>query len=591
MKYNVREFNAAVSYYRIGIKRLGLKKASLLVELPLGNEKAFYSIAPLSRAVHELGLEMNLFVVDGKSEMLSALKRTWQAFAEKEGRKKQALDEFIASVEKKTKSRAFRKLFKQPEATIIASKKGFDVNHISLEFQTKWFRKRRWRELMQTCKRILTQGYNLRKSEKFAVGFELMPSKKDLLLPLDDYLDNFSIAYAMALSAKKMCRQVSLGSSTNRMSQLEPMNRISDLSSTISGCEYEKNIAEPWFKAFKKLSKQMRFDRLKISDAAFGVSGRGYGGKHFFGLKIGYPTPNRKSRWQSPGQMFLKPYWFEQSRHDSRAPKTRYAITGTLPLENFIRTCNVDYFRLRELDDNIRAVVRKGKTLYIEGRQLKQGRTSLKVDLSRILQKKSPVLASDIEVNPSTPKEAASIFKVNHGRYGNFPGGEVFWTPYGMHGTYIGDVVINVDQSYVIGNSNPIVVEIRDTHYKVKSGPKKILDALSKHKRESRKIINLFEKNKSMPKSTIKNYRKNFEKVGELAINTNPKARLSRYLIETEKIARMMHIALGSGYEPSRETTYHCDIVLNCPRQKVDIWVTTPKNKVLWIMKKGRLVV
>lgn len=591
MKYNVREFDNATAYYRKALTKRVKKGDSCLIEIPLGNEKAFYSVAPLSRALHSLGAEIDLFVVDKKSEGLEALKRTWNAYLEKEGKKKAALKAFIETVNKKAKNKRFEKLFKKPELAVTASKTGFDANGIILEFKTKWFRKRKWKQLLATGRRILTQGYNLRKSEKLSVSFELIPKKKDLQLPLDDYLDNFSIAYSTALAGKKLCRQVSLGSVTTKMSQLEPLERTADLSATLLGCEYEKSINEPWFNAFKKLSKLLHFERLKPSDAAFGIHGKGYGGKHFFGLTVGYPTPNKKSRWQGPGQMFLKPFWLLQTKIDSREPKTRYAITETLPLENFIRTCNIDYYKLRKKDDLIRAIIKQGKTLFIKGKKLKQGHTDLELDLSRVLKKKSPVLASDIEVNPSTPGEAADVFKMKNGRYGNFPGGEVFWTPYDLNGTYVGDVVINIDQSYVIGNNKPIVIKIKHGHYKVKSGPKKILNALKKRKSESKKLIGLYEKNKSVPKNIINIYKKNFDMVGEIAINTNPKARLSRYLIETEKLARMMHIALGSGYEPNRESTYHCDIVLNCPRQKVDMWVITPKKEKLWIMKKGKLVV
>ncbi|MAG21695.1 MAG: hypothetical protein CL943_00115 [Candidatus Diapherotrites archaeon] len=590
MKYKIKEFDKAVAYYRTKLRKMVKKGNTCVVEIPLESDQAFYSVAPLSRAIHELKADMNLFVVHKNSEMLSALKRTWAARV-KSSKEKEVLDEFIASVNKKTKSKYFEKLFKKPELTIIASKKVFYVNGTELEFQTKWFKKRKWRELLATCKRILGQGYNLRKSERFSVSFELIPTKKDLQLPLDDYLDNLSIGYAMALAAKKMCKKVSLGSSTTRMSQLDKLERISDLGATLVGCEYEKNINEPWFKKFKKVSKLLRYDRLKPSDAAFGIHGKGYGGKHFFGMNIGYPTPNRKSRWQGPGQMFLKPYWLTQSKIDKRDPKTRYAITETLPLENFIRTCYVDYFELRRMDDRIRHVLKQGKTFFVKGKKMGNLQTNLRLDMTRVLKKKSPILASDIEVNPKTEREASKIFKVNHGRYGNFPGGEVFWTPYDLNGTYVGDVVINVDQSYIIGNKKPFVVEIKHGRYKVKSGQKKIVNAFNKRKRDSWKMIKLYEKSKSMPKTIINTYKKNFDRVGEIAINTNPKAKISRYLIETEKLARMMHIALGSGYEPNRESTYHCDIVLNCPRQKVDMWVETPKGKEIWIMKKGKLVV
>jgi len=591
VKYRQKAFGKAVAAYKHGLKGR-LKKGQLcLVEFPISNEKAFYSVAPLSRAIHELGAEMNLFVIDKKSESLEALKRTWLTYLLDEGQKKKALDEFIKEVNKKSKSKYFEKLFKAPDHLITASGKHFFFDERELGFELKWFKKRKWKETLATCRRILEQGYALKKRERFSVSFELIPTKKDLLLPLDDYLDNFVIGRAMAIAAKKKCTRISLGSSTAKMSQLEKMNRISDLSSTLVGCEYDKNINEPVFKKFKKLSKLMRFEKLKPNQAAFGVSGRGYGGKHFFGMTIGYPTPNRKSRWQGPGTMFLKPFWYEQTKIDNREPQTRFAITGTLPLESFIRTCYIDYYKLRKIDQKIASIVKKGKTLFVRGKEIKQGRTELTVDLTRILEKKSPVLGSDIEVNPSTPHESAGIFKMKSGRYGNFPGGEVFWTPYGLNGTYIGDVVINVDQSYVIGNKNPLVVKIKDGKYRVVSGPKKILAALKKRKSEAKKMINILAKSKSTPKSIINTYRRNFDMVGEFAINTNPKAKLSRYLIETEKIAKMMHIALGSGYEPSRETTYHSDIVLNCPRQKVDIWVETPKKEIIWIMRKGNLVV
>jgi hypothetical protein len=592
MKYDAAKFGKAAAYYRRALKAFLREGASCLVELPLGNERAFLSTAPLSRAAHELGADLSLFVVDGKSETLEALKRTWRAFSEKDGAEHDALLDFIGAVNKKTKTRGFGKLFRPPELVLSASPTSFGGGQgIELGFKAAWFRRRKWKQLLATCTRILTQGYGLKKTERFSVSFELIPKESDLELPLDDYLDNFSMAYAMALSAKKLCRRVALGASTSRMSQLEPMDRISDLAATLVGCEFEKSIDEPWFRAFRRVSKLLSFEKLKPAEAGFGISGKGYGGKHFFGLTIGYPTPNGKSRWQSPGQMFLKPFWLVQSRIDSRRPRTRYAITETLPIESFIRTCYLDYRKLRARDEKIRRILKKGKALYVRGKELQQGRTELQLDLSRVLAGKSPVLTSDTEVNPSTPKEAARVFKVRCGRYGNFPGGEVFLTPYNLSGRFVGDIVISIDQSYVIGNKEPLVVDIRRGHYRVVAGPKKILKALEKRKKESWRLIRLYEKNKSMPKSITRTFKRNFDMVGEIAINTNPKARLSRYLIETEKLARMMHIALGSGYEPKRETTYHCDIVLDCPRQRVDMWVVTPSGKELWIMRRGKLVV
>jgi len=408
---------------------------------------------------------------------------------------------------------------------------------------------------------------------------------------LEDYLDSFSIAYSFALKARALCKEVSLGADTVRNSQLEPSERISDLAVTISGCEYEKNINEPWFKAFKRLSPFISANRLVVSDIGFGIAGQGYGGKHFFGTKIGYPTPNRKSRWQSPGAMFLKPWWYEQTKYDGRPALRRYAITGTLPLENYVRTCNIDFFALRKRDEAIREVLRKCTRLFVEGRKMKQGQTSLVLDTRHLHSGKSPILLSDIEVNPDTKSEAARAFKVKAGRYGNFPGGEVFFTPHRIDGTFVGDVVVNIDKSYVIPEKRPMVVSVKNGHYRLLRASPAIKAAFTERKRESWKLIGILEKNRSLPKKLIRSQRKNFDRVGEFAVNTNPKARLSRYLIETEKLANMMHIALGSGYEPGTETTYHCDIVINAPRQKINLYGVGPKGEEHWVIRQGKFVV
>src|SRR3990167_10870121 len=94
------------------------------------------------------------------------------------------------------------------------------------------------------------------------------------------------------------------------------------------------------------------------------------------------------------------------------------------------------------------------------------------------------------------------------------------------------------------------------------------------------------EKNKRLPKEIINMKKKNFERVGEFAINTNPKAKLCDYLIVNEKIANMMHIALGSGFEPDRDTIYHMDIVFNAPRQKLDVFGIDSKGKEHWILDR-----
>ncbi len=595
MAYSKRQFGKEVSYYKKGLKGLLGKGKTALVLVPLSNEKAFFSLAPLSRAIHELGADVSVFVPDQESQLIKVLNKCWSLYRVlKKGKvtkETKALDDFLKTVERKTKNKYFTNLFHAPDLYMTATGKGFVLDGKKLSFKTGWFRKRLWGKLLQTAEKILLQGYGLKKSERMSVGFELIPTAKELKMPLDDFLGSLSISYTVALKAKRLCKSVSMGSSTTRKRQLDPMVKIDDLASTVLGCEYEKKINEPWFKAFRKLSPIIGSDKLKYVNAGFGIHGQGYGGKHFFGMKIGYPTPNKKSRWQSPGAMLLKPYWYEQSKLDSRPAIRRYAITDTLPLENYVRTCNINFFALRKRDDQIRNEIRKCVKLFAIGRKTRHGQTKLELDITHIHEGKGPILASDIEVNPKTPAEAAKVFKAKSGRYGNFPGGEVFFTPHRMDGTFVGDVVISIDKSYVIPNSEPMVVSVKNGRYRLLKASKKIKGAFNKRKRESWKVISVLEKNKSTPKKTIKTMRANFDRVGEFAVNTNPNARLSRYLIETEKIANMMHIALGSGYEPGRETTYHYDIVINAPRQKIDLYGVDKKGKQHWIIKKGWFVI
>ena len=50
----------------------------------------------------------------------------------------------------------------------------------------------------------------------------------------------------------------------------------------------------------------------------------------------------------------------------------------------------------------------------------------------------------------------------------------------------------------------------------------------------------------------------------------------------------MIHIALGAGFEPDRSSEYHDDIVINAPRQKLNIFGIDKKGKKRWILKEGK---
>ena len=52
----------------------------------------------------------------------------------------------------------------------------------------------------------------------------------------------------------------------------------------------------------------------------------------------------------------------------------------------------------------------------------------------------------------------------------------------------------------------------------------------------------------------------------------------------------MIHVAFGSGFEPDTATEYHMDVVIDSPRQKLDIYGIDSKNNKHWIIKNGSFV-
>ncbi len=591
MKYNEKAFNEAVKYYKKSFGKKARGKTVLIVLEP-ANEKGFYSIAPLSRALHDLKADVNVKIGNSNTRLLERIWKTNNELLQgKKTKAANALKEFIREAEKKIKKGEFEKIFLEPEIRIYADNKGFIVNNegkfFSLEYKQKWFKKFKWKELLKTSEKILKYGYALKKNERFAISFELVPAKKDTELPLEDYLDNYAIARAMLLAARKKCKHSSLNASTMRRSKLERMERIGDLSSTISGCEYDKKAKEKVFKKFSALSKALKLNEWKHSDAVFSIVGKGYAGKHLFGAMIGYPSLDGKTRWGSPGQMMLKPWWAMQASIDKRKPQMRLGITETVPIKEFIETCNIDYKKMRSRNEKIKKAIDSSQKLFVKGIKVKGGQTLLEIALVRG-KKRRLVQKSDSDARRKLDLRAFKRSGIKAGMFANFPGGEAFLTPESINGTAIGDVVINLDRSIPLSAKKPIVISFHNGKWRFEKGPKLVENKMKQELRDAKKLLKIYEKNKSLPKKVLKSYRENFYRVGEFAVNTNPKAKLSRYLIISEKIANMIHIALGSGFEPDRNTMYHWDFVINAPRQKMNIYGINKKGKRKWILKKGK---
>ena len=199
------------------------------------------------------------------------------------------------------------------------------------------------------------------------------------------------------------------------------------------------------------------------------------------------------------------------------------------------------------------------------------------------------VRTSDTDVREKINSEFLKRTGIKAGTMANLPGGEAFVTPEYVKGTIVGDVVISIDQSYLLSDKDPLVIKSDGKKYKIISGPKDIIKKLQEKKKEAWEMILNQERFKSQPQEIVDLKKKNFNMINEFAINTNPSAKLCDYLIVNEKIARMIHVALGSGFEPDRATEYHTDIVINSPRQKMNIMVLMIKARSIGSLGKGSL--
>jgi hypothetical protein len=583
MKYNIQEFKKAVNYYKQKLKNIDFENSYVY---GIFNEKAFLSIATLSRAIHELGKDMYVSFTDKENE--NVLFDIWRTYYELKNNKKnekiKLLKEFIKIIDKKTKNR-FSKLLKKPELILKTTQNGFKGT-INLDYKKFWFKKYKWNKLDKTGKAILKNVIKPKKSERVAVGFVLVQDKNFLDDPLEDYLDSYAISLSVINNSLNKYKLLTISSSTSRESQLDDPEKISELYSTLLGCELSKNIDEPIFRLYKKLSIKLKLSRIKPNNAVFGIRGKGYHGRHYFGESIGYPTPNKKSRWNSPAGILYKFPWYPQSEDDSRKPQSRIGFTSSVPIDIFIESVLVDYKKMRARNKKIKDIMDKSEKIFVKS-NIKQG-CDFEVGLVKDNGKRREVKGSDSDARYLVDTR----YKDNtYGMMANIPGGEAFTTPEYVKGKIVGDIVIQLDKSYRLYKENPLIINAKKNKYTVISGPRKIIEKLKTKKKEAWKRILEQEKNKSIPEKIIKLKKKNFNNIGEFAINTNPKAKLCNYLIVNEKIANMIHIALGSGFERDKASEYHIDIVIDSPRQKLDIYGIDNNNNKIWIIKKGKFVV
>jgi len=536
MKYDEEKFNSAVKEYKSIFG--DIKSKSFLVILDIKNEKAFFSIAPLSRAIHELDADMHVMGIDKNRVSIDILSDVWKIFKQnKEGKqddKTKALMDFIEEVDKKEEGK-FEALFCEPDFTIEAKDTGFEGD-FSLPYKEGWFKEHRSQEMDETCGKIWRDVYNLKKGEKVSIGFVLIQKQEMLGHPLEDYLDSYAITWRMMLNFKNE-GEIALSASTQRSSMLDRGESISELRAVLSGCELCKEVDEEIFKKYKILSELLNLSRIKYTDASFFIAGKGYHGRHIFGEVIGYPSLNKKTRWQSPGQMAYKLDFYPQTAFDDRDPISRVGFTETLPVDVFIETCNIDWKEMRDRNFKIKEIADRCKLIKVVGKEIDGLKTDFEVGLVKKDGTHRWVRTSDTDIREKINSEYLKRTGIKAGNMANLPGGEAFVTPEYVKGTIVGDVVISIDQSYLLSEKEPLVIESDGKEYKIISGPKDIIKKLEEKKKEAWEMILNQEKYKSQPQDIIDMKKKNFNMINEYAMNTNPNAKLCDYLIVNEKIA------------------------------------------------------
>jgi hypothetical protein len=585
MKYNIASYRKSVEYYKNEFKKV--KNANnVLVIIEYLNKKAYLSVAALSAAASELKKDVFVYVRQKDSLMLEVLFDTYGAY----NQKIPELMEFIKIANKKIKE-GIDSLFLPPEIILYSKRDYWETNlDCRWDYQASWFKLEKYNLLKKTARVIWKQVMDLKKKEDVSVGFELLPDIRNLELPLKDYLDSYFISMAMAETAYQQTGKVTMSAVSSKPSMRVRAEKISELLGILKGCEYSKDINDPIFKKYKKVSALLRTDQLKQASAVFGLKAKGYPGRHPFGEMIGFPTPNRKTRWQSAGQMFLKLDFYPQTKEDNRKPLSRICFTETLPIDIFIKTNNIDWFKLAKRNEKIAKIMTSCDYVDVKGNKVIGGRTNFRVYLKKKDGTPRWARPSDYETRNLINKTYKKKTGIMAGTMANLPGGETFVTPQKVVGSIVGDVVMSIDRSYRLKNNDPVVLNVNGD-YKVKSMPKEVQKAFNKQIKDAWNRLLEMEKAKALPKPLINLKKKNFKSIGEFAVNTNPTAELCDYLIVNEKIAGMIHVALGSGFEPDRATEYHNDIVINAPRQKLDIYGIDSKGNQKWILKKGKFVV
>ena len=151
-KYDLKKLESATNNYKKQLKNI--KGKTFLIISDIENVEAYYSLAPLSKAIHELDGDMNVQIVNKNTESIKILENIWKSYDDlKKGiknKKTLALDEFISILNKKTQNKT-NKIFSPPEFRLVAEKKEF-VGSFNLQYDTSWLTEYRKKDFFEVRK-------------------------------------------------------------------------------------------------------------------------------------------------------------------------------------------------------------------------------------------------------------------------------------------------------------------------------------------------------------------------------------------------------------------------------------------------------
>lgn len=434
-------------------------------------------------------------------------------------------------------------------------------------------------KVRSVCDRIIKNSILLKPKERMLVTLYYPNSTANNVLGA--YVFAYNLVRA-AIDAGAEANLITLQSKPNPLTPSDSIYNLLRMTWGFLHTPVDESVYGKFQIFLRELKEQLKTkneptDWLNPPDVFFHIAGGRYPGRDIVAASLGFPIPSApKERWESTLELLNKFWWTPQSSKDKRKPVSRTILTETLPLETYLRTLDVNYKEVARVNTKLKDLLEEASTVRVTGKPVevdeRQFCTELEIDIE----------------GKKIPTDDGVFTKGNN--YLNLPAGEAFLTPENVNGTLVVDGSITLDKSYLL--EKPLIFKFKEGKFNLdwmvctdRRLAQKIHRTISWYKEYLRNI----KQKKILSEQVIQIYEKNFYRVGELGIGTNPNAKVSKWLIESEKALGTIHVALGSGYEPERKTVHHEDMVAGW-KTPLTVEAIIDKKPVK-ILDKGKLVV